>query len=413
MRYIDSSSRLLADTLHGWLAAHLPTTTRFACQSGYYRFDALEPFKQEIETLLQAGGRVDLVVGANEARLSAADLEETLSLLEPWIPAQASFTLVGASDGLFHPKTYYADLAGGTRVAAVGSSNFTVPGTGHHIEASILLDDGVDDPTVLDAVRDAILAWPARAGAGHSDARPVTADLIRELEAERAIDPTPVPPPSSRQRSGGGTRATFPALPRIPGAPRSRPRPRPRTAPAIGRLGAAPASFPAGRVGVVKRLSQTDVKGFTAQPGTPYIALPPNPAELAARLPMQPYGVHREPRLDLVIEARLSGALASVVSSGTDPTNITHVGAGATQRSNLDLRFNVLHRVHAGLLYIASQAGLPLPGRGDVVAIEFLDQGRLARLTFATADPLRSQFLGLLLPGRAWGWLPAGTAPRW
>jgi hypothetical protein len=34
-------------------------------------------------------------------------------------------------------------------------------------------------------------------------------------------------------------------------------------------------------------------------------------------------------------------------------------------------------------------------------------------MTFVTADPLRSTLLGYLVPGRAWGWLPAGVVPVW
>lgn len=363
--------------------------------------------------MLGSGGRFDLVVGANEDRLSAGDLERTLDLLSRWIGKQASFTLVGASDALFHPKTYYLELQSGRRVAAVGSANFTVPGTGHHVEACILLDDAEDGPSALNHVRDAILAWPERARGGGNDARSITSKLIRDLAAERAIDPMPVPPSTSRRRRGAHGRSSFPPLERIPGAPRSRPATRPRRPPAAGRLAGAQAAFPRGVVGVVKRLSRTDVKGFTAQPGTPYIALPPNPADLADRLPLHPYGTHAEPRVDLIVEARLDTAPGEVMTSGTDPTNITHVGAGKTHKSNLDLRFNLLHGIHAGLIYAATQTGVRLPRQGDAVAIEFLNGGRIARLTFATVTPLRAALLGHLRPGRAWGWLPAGVTPRW
>jgi len=412
MRYIDSASRTLSSTIHGWLLEHLPKATKFACQSGYYRYDALAPFAPDVRRMLKAGGTLDLVVGANESRLSATDLEETLALLEPW-SGQVSFTLVGARDGLFHPKTYYVEVSGGERAAAVGSANFTVPGTGHHVEACLLLNDADDDPAILDAIRDAVLSWPARASTGGDEAQSVTLELIQDLAAERAIDPVPPPPPRDPRGQGAGTRGSFPALPRIPGAPRSRTRPRPRSVPQAGLLAGAKSAFPAGAAGIIKRLSKTDLKGFTGEGGTPYIALPPAQQELAARLPMQPYGLHQEPRLDVLVEARLDGALASVVNSGTDTTNITHVGMGATRRSNVDLRFNLLHGIHAGLIYVASQANIGLPTAGDAAAIEFLDGGRFVRVTFVTAEPLRSSLLSHLLSGRAWGWLPAGTVPRW
>lgn len=414
MRYIDSASRLLSDTLYDWLQSLLPSAHLFACQSGYYRCDALAPFAADLTRLLGSGGRFDLVVGANEDRLSAPDLEQTLTLLDPYLPGAASFTLVGARDALFHTKTYYIELATGGRHAAVGSGNFTIPGIGHNIEACLLLDDSVDDPAAIDAVRDAILVWPAKAAAGSPDARAITEQYIRDLVSERIIDPAPVP--VSRSRSGPRTttgQASFPAIVPIPGAPQRRAVTRPRATPAPGQLQGAPAPFPAGTVGIVKRLSRTDVKGFVGDPGTPYIALPPNASDLANRLPMHPYGTHSEPRLDVVIEARLSTALSDVVTSGTDPANITHVGAGVTQRSNLDLRFNILHGVVAGLVYVATQRAVAPPRDGDVVAIEFLNGGREIRMTFATADPLKSTLLTHLLAGRAWGWLPAGVVPRW
>src|SRR5579863_677896 len=78
LRYVDSATRALADTIHDWLANLLPSATAFACQSGYYRFDAIDNFASSIAKLLSSGGRFDLVIGANEERLSAPDLESTL-----------------------------------------------------------------------------------------------------------------------------------------------------------------------------------------------------------------------------------------------------------------------------------------------------------------------------------------------
>lgn len=414
MRYIDSASRLLADTVYDWLRPLLSSATTFACQSGYYRYDALAPFEVDIRNMLDQGGRFDLVIGANEDRLSAPDLEQTLSMLSAHMSGGASFTLVGAKNALFHPKTYYLELASGVRHAAIGSGNLTIPGIGHHIEACLLLDDSVDDPATLDAVRDAILAWPLKAAAGAGDARPITDQYIRDLQAERIIDPAPVPVSGSRSRSGTTTgQSSFPAIQSIPGVPQRRGAPRPRATPAPGHLPGATAAFPVGVVGVAKRLSRTDVKGFVGGAGTPYIALPPSTTDLADKLPMRPYGTHGEPRLDVVIEARLNTAPADVVFSGTDPANITHVGMGTTHGSNVDLRFNIQHGVVAGLVYVATLRGVALPHEGDVVAIEFLNGAREIRMTYATADPLKSTLLGRLIAGRSWGWLPTGVVPVW
>lgn len=414
MRYADTASRQLVDTVHAWLAGLLPTAQAFACQTGYYRFDALDQFSPDIEKVLKSGGRLDLVIGANEERLSGPDLEKTLELLGPYVPGGASFTLVGANNGLFHPKVYYVELVDGSRHAAVGSANFTGSGIGHNIEACLLLDDTIDDPSALDAARDAVHAWRNKASAASSDARAVTTEYIQELEAERVIEP--VPTRLARDTSGltKTGRSSFPALKRISGVPKPRSRAVPtKTTPGV-KLGSAPVAFPTNAVGIVKRLSaRTDVKGFVGGPGTPYIALPPNETDLANRLPMKPYGKRGEPRLDVFVEARLLEAVQEVVTSGTDSTNITYVGMGATRGSNVDLRFNTQHAVIDGLRYIAAQHGLTLPKGGDFVTIEFVEGGRLTRLTFVSSEPMVKTLSGFLVPNRAWGWLPAGVVPEW
>jgi hypothetical protein len=347
------------------------------------------------------------VLGANEEVLRAPDLEDVLALLEPWLGATATATLVAASDALFHPKTIYVERSGGRRGALVGSSNLTGSGMRSNVEAAIVLDEH-DDTSVLDAIRDAILAWPQRASAG-GHAQPITRQLIDDLMTEGAVIPTRLPLGQPRP----STRSRFPRLGRIPGTPTPSRPPRPRTtAPAI-LLGRRTVAFPAGATGIVKRLSRTDLKGFYGEPGTPYIALPPNPADLVVRLPMRPSGANAEPRLNVALEARLDGALRQIVTSGHDVANITHVGAGMSQVSHRDLRLNLLHAVVGALIAVASQAHLQLPAPGDAVSVEFLDRGRLVRLTFASDEPLRGTLLAQLQKGRSWGWLPAGIVPPW
>ena len=414
MRYADTASRRFNDTVHAWLAGILPSATAFACQSGYYRYEALERFSADVERMLQSGGRFDLVIGANEDRLSGPDLEKTLDLVGAYVPENASFTLVGASNGLFHPKVYYVELGDGTRHAAIGSANFTGSGIGHNIEACLLLEDSVDDPSTLDAARDAIYAWRKKAAAGSPDARAVTPEYIQQLEAERIVEPIPVPPTRSGGASTKTGRSSFPALKRIPGVPKPKARPAPeKPAPGV-KLGGAPLALPANAVGIVKRLSpRTDVKGFVGTSGTPYISLPPAEADLANRLPMKPYGRNQEPRVDVKIEARLLEVVRQVVTSGRDTTNITYVGMGQPRRSKIDLRFNVHHAIMDGLRYVAAQEGLTLPQGGDFVAIEMSEGGRLLRLTFVTSGPMKQTLAKLLIPNRAWGWLPAGVMPEW
>jgi hypothetical protein len=406
VRYIDSRSRAPEDTLHAWFRDLLPQATSFAAQTGYYRFGALEPFAREIAQMLAAGGTIDLVIGANEDRLSAVDLDSTLDLLRAHMPQQASFTLVGSRDGLFHPKAYYVETPT-TRKAAIGSGNLTIPGSTHNVEAHVLLNED-DGSGILDEVRDAILAWRDDASPDGL-AHPVTDQLVQELLAERAIDPVPRSDMASSRRRRSD-RARFPRLPPIPGMPA--PARRGLTGTRGRRLrGAEP--LPSGAIGVVKRLSATDVKGFAGEPGTPYLSLGSRNAPLAQRLPMTPFGERDEPRLDLAVEARLDTALPDLVESGSDPTNITHVGMGSTRGSNPDLRFNLLSGIVGGLLDVAVERKVPPPSVGDVAAIEFLENGRLARLTFVTQDPLRRQLDDSIPSKRAWTWLPPNVLPPW
>ncbi len=389
----------------------MPTATRFACQTGYFRYSALAEIEGDVRRILGSGGRIDLVVGANEQRLAATDLEDALDLIAAAISTQASFTLVAATDALFHPKTYYCEDADGTRHALVGSANLTVPGIGHNIESCLALRSDEDGNTVLNEIRDAIMEWPEKARRRSRNAKRITPLLIRKLAAERTIAP-------SRRAAevGAGNvtpRSRFGRLARIVGAPARPRRRRRRTTPPVERLAASVVPFPTGTVGVFKILSSLDLKGFAGGAGTPYVALSPNPRYLAARLPMRSFGKRGEPRLDVFIEARLDSALRDVVNSGTDPSNITHVGMGRTRKSNPDLRLNVLHGVIAGLIHVGTQRRAPMPNPGDALAIEFLEGGRTLHLTFATRDPLRSALLNLPLTGRTWGWLPAGVVPPW
>ncbi len=405
MRYLDSATRQVDQTSHGWLREQLSDATTFACQSGYFRFDALLPFVRDIDRLLRTGGRFDLVVGANEEALRAPDLEDVLQVVGPWLGTTATATLVAASDVLFHPKTIYVERPAGRRAALVGSGNLTGGGTRNNVEAAIALDER-DDASVLDAIRDAILAWPPRA-TSRGNARPITQQLVDELTAEGAMAPTRLPLSPPRRVS----RSPFPPLGPIPGLP-SFPRPsRPRRAQPIAQIERSPHVSATQVTGIVKRLSRTDVKGFDGREGTAYVALP---VALRSHLPpMHPAGRNGEPRLNLAMEGRVDAALSRPSTSGIRATNIQHVGAGRRRRSHSDLRLNLPVSVTRGLLAALMAAGSPRPAPGDALAVEFLDDGRIVRLTFASHEPLRSTLLTQLQSRRSWGWLPANVVPPW
>jgi hypothetical protein len=415
MRYLDTANREYSHSLHAWLAEHLASASFFACQSGYFRAAALRWFEEEILGILQRGGEVHLVVGANEDRLVAGDLYETVRLLEPWLGDAATFTVVTARDVLFHPKTYYSESADGTRAAVITSANFTPNGLGGNVEAGLAFDDSDNiDASVFDQIRDAIVEWTRTPS---EQAIPINPESIRELEAERVIEPSGMALGRRRAREGPSIRKNRPALDRIPGVPPlPRAAPAPSQSPAVQQIEDAE-PLPTASAGIVKILSDQDLKGIRGERGTAYIALP---RALAPHLPMRPAGRNQEPRIDVAVEARIDSALGDTVLSGTSTTNITHVGVGERRTGHADLRFNVLTAVSRGLVQLAARQDVSAPAGGDLLAIEFLDDGRFVRLTFATQDPLRAALRSLCTelddadnPTSGWGWLPAGVVPPW
>lgn len=408
MEYIDTGERDPDLTLYRWLSDRFPYATYFSCQTGYFRADGLHPFAPDVTRILESNGEVRLVIGANEDSISSDDLAYVLDLIEGH-DDRASIVLVSADDVLMHSKTFYLELENERRCALVGSANLTEPGLAANIEAGLGLDWQQDSGAPFDQIKAAIEAW--RIG-GRPNAYLLSRGNLPELIAQGIVDrPRPVrpvePTPTRRRR-----RSLFPPLGRlirIQRRPRRRTR-RPvisRTAPV--QLGSA-APLPAGMVGIVKKLSRLDTKGFRGEPGTPYVALP---LIFRDHLPMAPFGRNREPRIDVAIEARLDSALDQVVSSGTASTNITGVGLGTTHTSHRDLRLNILRAIVDGIRYVAGQVGAAEPAQGDVLAIEVVNEDHL-RLTFITEEPLRSRLRGLCTEsGNSWGWLQDGAIPGW
>jgi hypothetical protein len=402
VEYLDTGGRDPAKTLHAWLSSKLPGATYFGCQSGYFTADALYAFGSQIRAILDGGGEVRLVLGANEDELSAADLNDALDLLEPY-GAQASITIVSAVDVLVHPKTFYVERAGGELEALVGSANLTGSGLGANIEACLSISSTTEPAAPFAEIKAAIEAWLY----GHANAMLLDRDLVPRLAAAAVIDR----PRRSRVQSRRSLRRLFPPLGRVLPVPRRAQRPRP--APASGTTPAltlVPGSaFPPGVVGVVKRLSALDTKGFRGGRGTLYIAMP---RDLLPLLPTTPAGRNSEPRVDVTVEARHASAPGMTVSSGANPTNITGVGYGTRRTSHRDVRFNILRVIVSGIEYIAANASVAVPAAGDFLAVEFEAGGRATRLTFVVDGPLKSQ-LSATCGSDSWAWLRGGTVPPW
>jgi hypothetical protein len=402
MDYLDTGGRDPAKTLHAWLASKLPGATYFGCQSGYFTADALYAFEGEVRTILDGGGEVRLVFGANEDELSAADLNDALDLFEPY-GAQASITIVSAVDLLVHPKTFYVERAGGELAAVVGSANLTGSGLGANIEACLAISSTSEPSAPFAEIKAAIEAWLQ----GHPNAKFLDRALVPKLAAAAVIDR----PGRSRALPKRSLRRLFPPLGRVVPvarrARRPRPAPAPTAAPGLALVPGTP--FPPGAVGVVKRLSALDTKGFRGERGTLYIAMP---SDLLPLLPTAPVGRNNEPRVDVTVEARHASVPGLTVSSGANPTNITGVGYGTRRTSHRDVRFNILRVIVSGIEYIAANAGVAVPADGDFVTVEFNAGGHSTRVTFVVDDPLKSQ-LAALCGGNSWAWLPTGMIPPW
>ncbi len=406
MRYLDSGSRDPEHTLQRWLEQRLPTGRYFACQSGYFGRDGLEPFEGPLTDLLRRGGEFHLVVGSNDGGVASADLEYVLTLIDGYNET-ASLYLVGAADVLMHPKTFYIETTDGVRHALVGSANLTARGLGANIEAALAISSDADPTAPYDEVLGAVLAWAVNP---LPNVRRVTRESLAELTAHGATDAPRPPPVESRERITG-RRRLFPPLGRIISLPRRPARTREDEAEgerSAALLGSALA-LPGSAVGLVKELTAFDTKAFRGEGGTAYVALP---KELAAYLPMTPAGDNDEPRLDLDLRAQLEAAPGVLaVHTGRSIPNVTYVGMGLRQTSNPDLRLNYLMSIVKQILDAAHTAGVSPPREGDMIGLEFLTSAS-ARLVFATRDPLKVQLRDLVTfqPG-SWGWLPSGTLP--
>jgi len=408
VRYLDSAVREEGQTLHGWFREHLKVDARyFGAQTGYFSVDGFYPFEGTLERMLRAGGEVRLVLGANQGALRAEAVERVLRVLSPFA-GRASLTLVGMSDAVFHPKTFFLEKADGEEVALVGSANWTRGGLATNVEGAIALDSR-DDPGEVRKIRAAIDRWHLEP---HRTARQVTRESISRLVSDGWLSiASPAPPPGLPGSTGRGGQVVGTALGPIIDLPRPPVRIVVPSGVVPRKQGLPPLPVPpiTGATGIVKVLSRLDTKGFRDERGTLYIALP---VELMPLFEMHPSGKNREPRQDVELEARLDSVPGVVVTSAGSPTNVTAVGFGHPRRSHKDLRLNYLKKVALGIRHLASVASIRVPREGDWLAIE-LPIGLLPlRMTFLTTREGQAA-LRPDLDGRKWAWLSPGRLPPW
>lgn len=163
----------------------------------------------------------------------------------------------GARTVLFHPKIYMVRGAARARII-IGSANLTLGGLNNNIEAGMLLDLDLNDPSdkaTVDSVETQLLALPANYAANILSIGAV-ADLDTILASGRLADEMAIPPPRPTASATTATVADqtpkialqvpriFSTVKRRPAAPAAVPAQQPVAAPA------APTQQPAATPGV-------------------------------------------------------------------------------------------------------------------------------------------------------------------
>ncbi|MFT3876914.1 MAG: phospholipase D-like domain-containing protein [Propioniciclava sp.] len=149
----------------------LKIAVAWAKRSGLGRvWDSLGEFRDQ-------GGRIVLIVGVSEGGATKEGLELALDVAdEGYVFHDPRRT--------FHPKVYFASSVSGDRSLLTGSSNLTAGGLSWNYEASMWIDwnagEGEDVTGSVNAWFDALIA-------ASETCTPLTADLIKKLEASRDI----------------------------------------------------------------------------------------------------------------------------------------------------------------------------------------------------------------------------------
>lgn len=142
----------------------------WAKKSGLGRvWDALATFREQ-------GGQILLVLGVSEGGATREGLELALGLADHCY-------VFHDPRRTFHPKVYFANSEG-KRSLLVGSSNLTAGGLGWNYESSLWVDWGEGEG---EDVSDAVSSWFERLVATSDSCRPLTAELIAQMEASSDI----------------------------------------------------------------------------------------------------------------------------------------------------------------------------------------------------------------------------------
>jgi hypothetical protein len=446
MRYIDSATRVAADTLGQWLQSVVaPEVAALRVQVGFYSLEATGLVRRALDVLRERQAHTAVLIGANDGMTLAGDLSALVRLMGLPRP-NANLGVVSYAGAYFHPKVYHVVREDGSQAAYVGSANLTAAGvSGLHIEAGITLDtrEG-DQPEVLSQIAQAVDTWfldgraglypirgdgeidqlvaagivrvvpPPRTGfsdgdAGEQDPRTRLRPLIQIPSAgiETPSESLPIPASGASASGPTGGSAAYPdyfffAV----GA----------TSPTRGAAALTDAELPENAAGLIFRLNRDNARHFFGGDGTSNISIP---IGTVRTIRFGVFARSQRPRAEFDLELRYISDAASIMGEPTE-TNVMPYGYAAGEPGHKDIRL-LAPRAIRDLATKIGAAGYPIPGVGDVALLEWPNsQAPAFSLTYLDRrSSLHAAAIALLEnpesggPGSEATWLPHGFSPAW
>jgi HKD family nuclease len=196
VRYLDVAVDAEAAPFGEWLLPRLEQADVVGLRTGFLTLDGAEAVVPLLRQVLERGGRVYAVAGDQPEQTDPAALRELARLVAEF-PGRALAYLATPGSGRQNGATYYVRGEHGA-TAYVGSANLTRAGLETNQETGILLNDADDDPAVVAAVLNGIMAW-----CGHPAAELVTLDVATAFAARAGADR------NGRAREPGAAKPTW------------------------------------------------------------------------------------------------------------------------------------------------------------------------------------------------------------
>lgn len=178
MQYVDTAGKEQDHRLQAWLEPRLAKAEVFALRTSFLSVPGVQEVAGQLGELLGRGGRVEMVLGGHDLQAEPQALWELLELLDG--AAQAQVRVVTDPEVFHNAKTYYVRYPDQRAEAWVGSANLTRGGLMTNHEAGVLLGSD-QEPEAVAAVLAGIEHYRQ-----HPSAVPLTAEVIRPLEARQA-----------------------------------------------------------------------------------------------------------------------------------------------------------------------------------------------------------------------------------